>query len=285
MDGGRTVRHPPAQFGRGAEEQMVRAVQLAIVAAFLVATSIALSPGALASHNWGKYHWARTANPLVLQTGDNVDNTANASWQTHFTAAAADWSVSTVLDLSVVPGSTTGTTCAAKSGTVQVCNANYGANGWLGLAQIWITRGSHIAQGVAKMNDYYWTPEANYAFANEMEAKHVMCQEVGHTFGLGHTSEDGSSQNTCMDYYRNTSDTDTTSTTPNAHDYEQLASIYKHLDRFNTAASDSTAGAPVVFVGGHAPDGTPHGATPAQGRWYAQDLGNGRFVITHVNWK
>jgi hypothetical protein len=50
-----------------------------------------------------------------------------------------------------------------------------------------------------------------------------MCQEVGHTFGLGHTSTDGSSQNTCMDYYSNTSSSDWTSTGPNQHDFDQLA--------------------------------------------------------------
>ncbi len=43
-----------------------------------------------------------------------------------------------------------------------------------------------------------------------------MCQEIGHVFGLDHTSTDGSDQNTCMDY----SD-DTTPDKPNKHDFEQ----------------------------------------------------------------
>lgn len=267
---------------------MLGVARLALIAAFLAATWVAFGSDASAVHSWAKYHWARSTNPLALQLGDNVDNNAYASWETYLgqtssDPSANDWSDSAVLDTTVVPGSTTGATCAAQLGTVQVCNANYGANGWLGLAQIWITRGSHIAQGVAKMNDHYWTPEAAYAYANAAHAKHVMCQEVGHAFGLGHTSEDGSSQNTCMDYYKNTSDADTTSTTPNAHDYEQLAKIYKHVDRFNTAASGSSDAA--VWVGGHAPDGTPRGAAPALGRWYAQDLGNGRLLLTHVYWK
>jgi len=250
------------------------------VAAFVIATSIAFASDAQAAHRWAKYHWARTSNPLALQLGDNV----GTAWDANLAQASGDWSVSTVLDTSVVAGSTTGSTCAAKQGTVQVCSSNYGANGWLGLAQIWITRGSHIAQGLAKMNDHYWTPEANYAYANEAEQQHVMCQEIGHTFGLGHTSEDGSSQNTCMDYYHNTSDSDLTSTTPNAHDYDQLRSIYKHLDRFNTSAGGASAAA-AEWVSGHAPDGTPFGASPARGHWYVQDLGNGRLLFTHVFWK
>ena len=68
------------------------------------------------------------------------------------------------------------------------------------------------------MNDSY----ANYYNSDANEAPHVMCQEVGHDFGLGHTSENGTSQNTCMDYYRNTSNSDWTSTGPNQHDFDML---------------------------------------------------------------
>lgn len=263
---------------------MVRILRTAaLIVAFVMVSVVALGADAQARHSWAKYHWARTANPVALQLGDNVD----ATWDANLSQASGNWSTPVggypkVLQTGVVPGSTDGLTCAPKSGTVQVCNANYGNNGWLGLAQIWITVGSHIAQGVTKMNDYYWTPEAAYAYANEAEQQHVMCQEVGHTFGLGHTSEDGSSQNTCMDYYHNTSDADLVSTTPNAHDFEQLSKNYRHLDRFNTAAGGSTGSA--VWVGGHAPDGTPHGASPARGYWYVQDLGNGRLLFTHVFW-
>lgn len=263
--------------------------RLALIGAFLVAVSIAFASDATASHAWSKYHWGRSSNTLKLQIGDNITNTADVSWQTYLDSASSDpaandWSDSAVLDTTIVAGSTTGLACQPKSGTVQACNANYGDTGWLGLAQIWTTRGSHIAQGAAKMNDYYWQPSVGYAYANEMMAKHVLCQEIGHTFGLGHTSEDGSSQNTCMDYYRNADDTDTTSTVPNSHDYDQLASIYKHLDRFNTASSGS-AGAAAVWVAGRAADGTPLGASPARGDLYVEDLGNGRLLFTYIHWK
>jgi hypothetical protein len=81
------------------------------------------------------------------------------------------------------------------------------------------------------MNDsysWYWTPE---------ERNHVMCQEVGHTFGLGHQDESGASLKTCMDY-----STDPESQDPNAHDYEQLLLIYQHLDSYTTVGTGSGGG-------------------------------------------
>lgn len=247
-----------------------------------------------ANHNWGKYHWARTGNPFTLQLGDNM----TADWDSYLATTSADWSTSGPFDFgngstgnaannpvrtTVVTGSTTGAECKPAQGTVQVCNAAYGTNGWLGLAQIWITRGSHIAQGAAKMNDTYFSTAK---YDNPNEKLHVVCQEVAHTFGLGHTTEDGSSQNTCMDYFSNTGTNSgsTLSTRPNQHDFDQLAKIYGHSDRFSTPAGGSTGGSPAVFVDGHGPDGTPNGASPANGHWYIQPLGGGAFLVTHVHW-
>ena len=180
-----------------------------------LAVTLVVSTSAFASHAWSTYHWNKTGSTVTLVLGDNVSGV----WDTHLSNAEADWDQSTVLTLSVGPGGTRARQCKPTAGRVEVCNASYGNNGWLGLAQIWLS-GGHISQGVAKMNDTY--------FMVEPEKRHVMCQEIGHTFGLGHTSENGTSQNTCMDYYQNTSQNDWTSTTPNAHDYAQLESIYSH---------------------------------------------------------
>ena len=45
------------------------------------------------------------------------------------------------------------------------------------------------------MNDFY---QSYWAIPGEKN--HVICQEIGHVLGLGHTSEDGTSQGTYMDY-------------------------------------------------------------------------------------
>lgn len=257
-----------------------QAVKLTLIAfAFL---SMILFPGASsANHSWGTYHWARTSNPFKLKIGNNLTTT---SWAGHFRTSNTDWSKSTVLDLIEVPG-TSNKRCSMVAGTVQVCNSTYGNNGWLGLASINITGGDHITQGTAKMNDTYFN---SATYNNPNEKLHVMCQEVGHTFGLGHTSEDGSSQNTCMDYFSNTgaNATSTTSTHPNQHDYDLLASKYAHLDTTTTVSAATSAFSASEEVTDNPNSWGQLMSQSANGRssTYGREHRNGSRTITHVYW-
>jgi hypothetical protein len=135
-----------------------------------------------ATHSWGGYHWARTSNPFTVMLGDDV----STAWDDYLWIASNDWSVSGslygVLDTEIVPGGTNPRRCRPTGGRVEVCSSTYGNNGWLGLAQIWVS-GKHITQAVSKMNDTYF----NSPTYNTPGWRHlVMCQEVGHTFGLDH---------------------------------------------------------------------------------------------------
>jgi hypothetical protein len=198
------------------------------ILALLIAVSATTQVNA--SHSWGGYHWARTSNPFTVMLGDNL----TGNWKPYLATTSSDWSASSVLNTQIVAGSTAPKTCKPVEGRVEVCNSKYGRNGWLGLATIWLRNG-HIVQGTAKLNDSYF----QVAPYNTTEEKnHVMCQEVGHTFGLGHQDESGASLGTCMDYSMSVN-----SQHPNAHDYAQLEEIYSHLDSTNTAAS-STASSP-----------------------------------------
>lgn len=157
-------------------------------------------------------------------------NTSN--WDDELARALSQWSQSTKLDMRVTSyadSATTRRTCPAVTGKVRSCNYTYGTNGWLGLASINLDSRGHISLGTSKMNDSY-----SSSFSSQNQRWHVMCQELGHTIGLGHTSENGTSQNTCMDY-----STSSTSTAPNSHDYSMLASIYSHLDTYKSASMTS----------------------------------------------
>ena len=204
-----------------------------------------------ASHAWGPYHWARTANPFTLNLGDNV----GTAWDAYLATASADWSadpgvlypgkgVGKVLGTTVVAGNGT-RNCQATSGTVQVCNKTYGNNGWLGIASIWIS-GTHITQGTVKLNDTYFnTSTYNKPAWRNM----VMCQEIGHTFGLDHQDTNFYNANlgTCMDYTNDPARNDGAGDNkhPNFHDYEELSIMYGHFDSFNSfkvlAASKGSA--------------------------------------------
>lgn len=199
----------------------------------LAGVVLALIPHqALATHSWGGYHWARTNNPFTLNLADNL----SLSWDPYLATTSSDWNVSSVLDTSILAGTQNPRRCRPTSGRVEVCNYRYGNNGWLGLAQIWVS-GLHITQGVSKMNDTYF----NTSKYNTPAWKNlVMCQEVGHTLGLDHQDEifDNLNLGTCMDYTRNPAGPPSNEH-PNQHDYDMIETIYAHLDSFTTIQSGS----------------------------------------------
>lgn len=189
-----------------------------LIAAVSGAVMIALP--ALANHTWGNasgtYHWDANSLPVQLSVIDSV----TPDWQTELDTTISQWNVSSSLNLTISSSddsSSTRSNCAVANGQIRACNSAYGNTGWSGLASLNIDSNNHILYGVAKVND-------TYSMSQEDRNK-VMCQEVGHLFGLGHTSEDGSSQNTCMDYATNP----VNSQWPNAHDYELLDQIYSHI--------------------------------------------------------
>jgi hypothetical protein len=244
-----------------------------MIGAVIAAPLLALAAPALATHAWSTYHWKRTTAQITVPVGDNV----SAQWDSFLVTAINDWNVSTVIQSPIVPG-TSNNNCRAVAGTIQVCNRTYGNNGWLGIASISLS-GGHISQGTTKLNDTYFnTAQYNTPAWRAL----VACQEIGHDYGLDHQDENfnNANLNTCMDYTNDPS----SNQHPNAHDYEQLLTIYNHLEaaaalpQGNAAAVADLGETPAEW--GRAvrflPDGRPH--------VFERIDGPGAKTITHVFW-
>lgn len=243
------------------------------VLAFLIGGALAST--ADASHSWGSYHWARTSNPFTLKLGDNL----SLGWKSSLQGASADWSTSSILDTVVVPGLSNPKNCRAVAGRVEICNSKYGSNGWLGIASIWAS-GTHITQSTVKMNDTYFnTPQYNTpAWKN-----FVVCQEIGHAFGLDHQDEDFNNSNmgTCMDY---TSDP-STNQHPNQHDYDMLETIYSHLDSSTNISQTPLSNRQEVDHSDPSTWGKAIRTSPdGKGVLYERNFNKGNKVFTFVVW-
>ena len=240
-----------------------------------------------ADHAWGNYHWARTANPFTLLTGDNV----SSAWDGYLDTAIAEWSTSTVLNLQEVTGQARSKNCRPTAGRIEVCNGTYGPNGWLGIANIWLS-GSHITQATTRLNDTYF----NTATYNTPAWRRlVMCQEIAHDFGLDHQDEAFGPPNigSCMDY---TNDPDgggaygLSNVSPDAHDFEMIEEIYAHTDTTSTVGTlASVNGAPAAINQGDFDRPGQWGRLVRSSRngrvqLYELDFGKGNKIITHVFW-
>jgi hypothetical protein len=257
-------------------------VRILLSGAF-VAIVFAATPSA--NHSWGNYHWARTSNPFTLKTGDNVDS----KWDAYLDEAIDDWNVSVELDLAKVAGGTRPRNCKATAGRIEVCNSRYGQTGWLGIASIWVN-GSHITQGTTKLNDTYFN---SAPYDTPAWRRLVTCQEIAHDFGLAHQDENFSNPNlgSCMDYTNAPSGGGSygpSNEHPNAHDYEQISTIYAHTDSTTTIGA-VTSPAPAAMNNIDLDGPGQWGTLVSQSRngrvqVFELDFGGGHKIITHVFW-
>ena len=276
--------------------------------ALVSAAVVAASGPATANHQWGSYHWARTANPISLK----INTALTGSWPEIVNQSMIEWDQSAVLAFPKTSSgsylhpspSTSAKQCNPIAGQIVVCNALYGQRGWLGIASIW-ANGNHITQGTTKLNDTYFNMSRyNTKFWRAM----VACQEVGHDFGLGHVNETFTDKNTgsCMDYTNDPSGVNSQNgplenDAPNAHDYELLASesMYGHLDSTNTSSTASTNfGERKVGQPAPASPRSYAGSGDTAAEWgtavrrdskgrpdmFVQRLPDGTLKITHVLW-
>ncbi len=264
----------------------------AIIAVGLIANPV------LADHQWSTYAWDNgAAEPITIPIVDNTD----ARWNAHVGEAVADWNVSPYIQAAIETGNNS--SCTMVSGTIQVCNDDYGATGWLGIATIALSSGK-ITAGSTKLNDNYFERE-NYN--NYTWRQLVTCQEIGHDYGLGHQNENFSTDETesCMEYTSQPAGNEH----PDAHDYELLNTMYGDGSGGGDGGTDGGGKGKGGGKGGGKPDGSGGGkgknksrvALPAVGNtpdsWgrpsaflpngkpfkFEKTVGKYKFV-THVTW-
>jgi hypothetical protein len=240
-----------------------------------------------ANHSWNGYHWSRSSNPFTLTYGSNL----TSNWGPYLSTAMGQWSLtsgscnnsSNPVRCTVGAGSSSSRNCRPADGKIEVCNASYGNNGWLGIAGIWVS-GVHITRGYVKVNDYYFNTST---YNTPAWRQFVMSQECGHILGLTHQDEnfnnadllDACGRGSCMDYSADPSN----NTTPNQHDYDELVTIYSHSDGGAALAStpaDDMADVDNPSAWGQAVRFDEKG----RGIVYERSLPNGVKLVNFVIW-
>lgn len=254
----------------------------------LPTSAIALACAAtplLADHQWSTYAWASDGSTPI--TPAVVDNTGGV-WNGHVAMAVADWNASPHINSPLEYGNNS--SCSMVTGTIQVCNDDYGATGWLGIATISLSSGTIVA-GSTKLNDNYFNQDR---YNNNTWRQLVTCQEIGHDYGLGHQNENFNTDETtsCMEYTNQPEGNES----PDFHDYDLLAQMYG-------SGSDGGGGGKPGKGGGKGGGGKGKNrvALPAVGNtptsWgrptaflpngkpfrFEKSVGNYKFV-THVTW-
>lgn len=231
--------------------------------AFAMAFAAIATPAtAITTSSWNGFRWARTGT-LAIKT---VDRTSSA-WTGYFTKALTGWSAASQIDLIGHRG-TYDPGCRAAWATIQICNGNYGANGWLGYANVW-TSGGRIVQATVKLNDTYFTQSR---YNTPAWRASTICQELGHTLGLAHNNMNRGDSNTgsCMDY---TNDPDgggiygASNLTPGSMDFVGLDIIYRNLDGYQlpgTKLTEYSEGLDIPDFDGH---DHAAGAVPEPATW------------------
>lgn len=255
---------------------MVRRALLTIA----IATTLVAAAGAPAGANnqWGSYHWETGSTRLTVSLVDRV----TSAYDSMLGTVSGEWS-SPSLDTSVQGGTAT-PNCGLTAGVVEVCNGDYGANGWLGLATIAYDSGSHIVAGKAQLNDYYFEvyyPSRGYTEAQITTGRrHVLCQEVGHTVGLDHRKRPH--DRTCMNDSWGLFDPAYQS--PDAHDIETLDAIHSHDDAAPppSGGGDEGGGGPCHKKPDHPKCSA--GARGGQTTVHTSTGPNGHTLVTFILW-
>lgn len=204
----------------------------------LACIAAATPAAAVTTPSWNGWKWARSGN-LQIAVGDNV----SAKWKSYLAGAAATWSADPVIDLTVTAGKTNPSSCGAVSGTIQVCSAAYGFNGWLGYTNVYLQNG-YIVSAVVRWNESYF---AAAKYNNTSWYSATACHELGHALGLDHPDviRTNANNGSCLDYTNDVtgliSNGPLSNTAASPGDFAGLAAIYATPAGVQLASTRPTA--------------------------------------------
>jgi hypothetical protein len=131
----------------------------------------------------------------------------------------------------------------------------------------------------------------------------VACQEIAHDFGLDHQDENFNNANvgSCMDYTNDpdggpggASNNDPSNEHPNLHDFQQIESIYAHLDSSTTIGQSLVKplnDRRLVMTHHFQQEDSPsewgrliRSSRDGRLQVFEQDLGRGNKIVRHVFW-
>ena len=251
-------------------------ILLLLVTVISLISMLAVTPASVgADHSFLGFHWAREENPFTLKYGDNV----SSGWDSHLRETAEEWSESSVLNIRVVEGSTTGRRCLPKLGRVQVCSAAYGQNDILYVSTIFIV-GDHIIAGIIQLNDTYLNADP---FNTRPWRRYILCQQIGFTLGLDLQDFDPFNTNlgSCNDLTFNPGGPPR-NTKPNRHDFDMLKQIYAHLDSDDNDLALASGLSPDLNAAAENWGAETLESADGRSALYANDLGNGLMTFTLV---
>lgn len=198
---------------------MTRVATAALVLALCLAAPLLPKPAA--PEHGGNGHWRVGQDPPRVVTVS--DNTLRGDvWREailHEIAVYNDAFAAVGVPITLVYGDPPDDSCDKREGKIVVCSQTSDGD-WRGWVNADSGQNHHFDWATVHLNDRFYGDIYGFP-ADHVARKSILCHELGHAFGQGHSSDPGS---TCLNH----DDGNFHDTEPGEHDRAELARVYSH---------------------------------------------------------